>query len=73
MYLDRKLLFYKVVYLIYLSDSLNVGFGVIFASSLQISADHKPAKLINKILIKNLEQKFNFTFKWKVINSFIKR
>ena len=68
MYLDSKLLFYKVGYLIYLSASLSVGFGVIFASSLQISSAHKPAKLINRILIKNLKRKFNFTFKWKVIN-----
>ena len=63
MHFDSKLLFYKIIYL---SSSLSVGFGIGFASSLQISAAHKPAKLINKILCKN-KQKFNFTFKWKVI------
>ena len=68
MYLNRKLLFYKVGYLIYLYAWLSV----VFASSLQISAAHKPAKLFDKILIKNLKQKFNFKFKSKVINSFIK-
>ena len=68
MYIDSDSTFYSILYMIYLSGSLTIGFGVVFASSLQISSAHKPAKLIYKILTKDLhQQNININFKWKVI------
>lgn len=66
LYFDSKSFFYKTIYLIFLSASITLGFGIVFVSSLQINAAHKPAKLITKILYQN-KRKLNFHFKWKVI------
>lgn len=69
MYIDSDSIFYKILYMIYLSASLTIGFGVVFASSLQISSAHKPVKLIYQILTKNFhQQNISINFKWKVIN-----
>ena len=67
LYFDTESLFYKTIYLIFLSASITFGFGIVFACSLQINAAHKPAKLIMNLLNIN-NQKLNFNLKWKVID-----
>ena len=66
LFFDKDLLLYKIFYFVFLFAAFGFGFGFVFACSLQINAAHKPAKLIRKILCKN-RKKFNFYFKWKVI------
>ena len=66
LYFDSDSLYYKTLYMFFLSASLTFGFGFVFACSLQINTAHKPAKLIRKILYKQ-QQNFNIKFKLKVI------
>lgn len=67
LYLEDDNLVYQMIYLVYLIAAFLFGLTVSIVFTIEIRAAHKPAKLIYRILTKNLQQKkFGFHFKSKV-------
>ena len=68
LYFKEENIIYKIVYFTYLLGVFFSGFAISLFFSLQIESAHRPTKIINKILMKDLHnKKFGFHFKWKVI------
>ena len=68
LYFEEENIFYKIMYFLYLLSVFFGGFLISLLFSWQIKSAHRPTKIINKILMRDLhKKKLGFYFKWKVI------